>query len=144
MEGDKTTAERKATQKGYDPYSNIPYELTNSIKEAEALLDDLVKTGQKLYFVTFLVYFRSQTKEKLADIAEQVQHVGRKNRCHFNALDYLQDEGFNSVLPLGKNWIEQQRTLTTESTAIFIPFSAQDLNHIDGKYYGKNEMTKIV
>jgi len=142
MEGDKTTAERKATQKGYDPYSSIPYELTNSIKEAEALLDDLVKTGQKLYFVTFLVYFRSQTKEKLADIAEQVQHVGRKNRCHFNVLDYLQDEGFNSVLPLGKNWIEQQRTLTTESTAIFIPFSAQDLDHIDGKYYGKNEMTK--
>ncbi|MBO1300274.1 VirB4-like conjugal transfer ATPase, CD1110 family [Enterococcus sp. DIV1271a] len=142
MEGDKTAAERRATQKGYDPYSSIPYELTNSIKEAEALLDDLVKTGQKLYFVTFLVYFRAQSKEQLADIAEQVQHIGRKNRCTFNALDYLQDEGFNSVLPLGKNWIEQQRTLTTESTAIFIPFSAQDLDHSDGKYYGQNQTTK--
>ncbi|OTP10255.1 hypothetical protein A5844_001954 [Enterococcus sp. 10A9_DIV0425] len=144
MEGDKTTAERKATQKGYDPYTSVPYELTNSIAEAEALLDDLVKSGHKLFFVTILVYFRAKSKQKLEDIAEQVRHVGRKHRCGFNTLDYMQDEGLNSVLPLGKNWVEIKRTLTTESTAIFLPFSAQDLNHEDGKYYGMNETTKNV
>ncbi len=35
-----------------------------------------------------------------------------------------------------------QRTLTTTSTAIFLPFTAQDLSHENGKYYGRNELTK--
>lgn len=51
-------------------------------------------------------------------------------------------EGLNSVLPFGKNWVMTQRTLTTTSTAIFLPFTAQDLSHENGKYYGRNELTK--
>ena len=65
MEGDKVAAQRKATQKGYDPYTSIPYELTNSINEANLLLDDLLKEGQNLFFVSVFVYFRTNTKEKL-------------------------------------------------------------------------------
>lgn len=143
MESDIVTAQRKAVQQGYDA-SLIPYELDNSRKEAAYLLDDIVKNGQKLFFVTFLVYVRADSQEKLNDVIEQVLSVGRKNRCGFSQLDYLQVEGLNSVLPLGRNHVGIQRTLTTASTAIFIPFTAQDLNHEDGKYYGVNETTKNI
>ena len=144
MEGDKVAAQRKATQKGYDPYTSIPYELTNSINEANLLLDDLLKEGQNLFFVSVFVYFRTNTKEKLTDIAERVLSIARKNGCGFHYLDYLQLEGMNSVLPFGKNWITTRRTLTTASAAIFIPFTAQELDHEEGKYYGMNELTKNV
>ena len=144
MEGDKVAAQRKATQKGYDPYTSIPYELTNSIHEANLLLDDLLKEGQNLFFVSVFVYFRTNTKEKLTDIAERVLSIARKNGCGFHYLDYLQLEGMNSVLPFGKNWITTRRTLTTASAAIFIPFTAQELDHEEGKYYGMNELTKNV
>ncbi|MEY8445509.1 hypothetical protein AALA44_04825 [Enterococcus ratti] len=144
MEGDKVAAQRKATQKGYDPYTNIPYELTNSINEANLLLDALIKEGQKLFFVSFFLYFRTKKKEKLTDIAEQILSIGRKNGCSFHYLNYLQLEGMNSVLPFGKNWLTTRRTLTTASTAIFLPFTAQELNHKNGKYYGMNELTKNI
>lgn len=142
MEGDKVASQRKALQKGYDPYSSIPYELTTSIDEAKLLLDDLRKAGQNLFFVSIFVYFKTDKKELLADIAKQVLRIGRKYGCGFNHLDYLQMEGLNSVLPFGKNWVMTQRTLTTTSTAIFLPFTAQDLSHENGKYYGRNELTK--
>ena len=129
MEGDKVASQRKALQKGYDPYSSVPYELTTSIDEAKLLLDDLRKAGQNLFFVSIFVYFKTDKKELLADIAKQVLRIGRKYGCGFNHLDYLQMEGLNSVLPFGKNWVMTQRTLTTTSTAIFLPFTAQDLSH---------------
>lgn len=143
MESDKVSAQQKAASQGYDG-TLVPYELENSIEEAAELLNDIVKRGQKLFFVTFLIYVRADSEEELSDIVEQVLSVGRKNRCGFHSLDYMQVEGLNAVLPLGKNFVPIQRTLTTASTAIFIPFTAQDLNHPDGKYYGVNETTKNV
>lgn len=143
MESDKVAAQQKAVTKGYDS-AIVPYELENSIEEASELLDDIVKRGQKLFFVTFLVYTRADSEDQLSDIVEQVLSVGRKNRCGFHSLDYMQVEGMNSILPIGKNFVPIQRTLTTASAAIFIPFTAQDLNHSDGKYYGVNETTKNV
>lgn len=142
MEGDKVASQRKSMQKGYDPYASIPYELTTSIDEAKLLLDDLRKEGQNLFFVSIFVYFKTDKKEQLADIANQVLRTGRKHGCGFHYLDYLQMDGLNSVLPFGKNWVMTRRTLTTTSTAIFLPFTAQDLSHENGKYYGKNELTK--
>lgn len=144
MEGDKVATQRKAMQRGYDPYTSLPYELTNSIDEANLLLDDLIKEGQNLFFVSIFIYFRTNNQEKLNDIAEQILSIGRKNGCGFYFLDYLQVEGMNFVLPFGKNWLMTRRTLTTASTAIFIPFTVQELNHEDGKYYGMNELTKNI
>lgn len=143
MESDKVSAQRKAGQQGYDP-TLVPYELDNSLAQADLLLDDIAQRGQKLFYVTFLVYVRADTQEELQDIVELVKITGRKNSCGFSQLDYLQLEGINSILPLGKNFVDIQRTLTTASTAIFVPFTAQDLNHTDGKYYGINETTKNV
>lgn len=143
MDSDKVSAQRTAGKRGYDPDS-LPYELNTSIAEANLLLDDMVHHGQKLFYATFLVYVRADTEEQLQDVIEQVLSTGRKNRCGFSRLDYLQLEGINSILPLGKNFVDIQRTLTTASTAIFIPFTAQDLNHEDGKFYGVNETTKNV
>lgn len=143
MESDKSNAQQRAVKKGYDT-DLIPYELQNSINQANELLDDIVQNGQRLFRNTFLVYVSAPTEEELQDIVERVLSVGRKNQCVFASLDYLQKEGFNSILPIGKNFLNIKRTLTTASTAIFMPFTAQDLNHAGGKFYGINESTRNV
>ena len=47
----------------------------------------------------------------------------RKYNCQLTRLDFQQEEGLISCLPLGLNQIEIQRGLTTSSTAIFVPFT---------------------
>ena len=47
-----------------------------------------------------------------------------------------------SSLPLGRNWIPIKRALTTTSTAIFVPFTTQEL-FMGGEsiYYGLNALS---
>ena len=61
-------------------------------------------------------------------------------------LDYQQEEGLMSSLPLGVNQIEIQRGLTTSSTAIFVPFTTQELFQTgkEALYYGVNALSNNI
>ncbi len=50
----------------------------------------------------------------------------------------------NSVLPLGLNELQVDRCLTTESTAIFMPFNSQELVESGGRFYGINAISKNI
>ena len=57
-------------------------------------------------------------------------------------LDFQQEEGLMSSLPIGVNQVEIERGLTTSSTAVFVPFTTQELFQ-DGEalYYGLNALS---
>ncbi len=44
----------------------------------------------------------------------------------------------------GENYVPIERTLTTASTGVFIPFTAQELTEANGKYYGLNSVTRNI
>ena len=46
------------------------------------------------------------------------------------------------MLPYGLRRIQALRTLTTESTAVLIPFRAQEILQPGGIYYGQNAVSK--
>lgn len=48
----------------------------------------------------------------------------------------------NSMLPLGKKWLGLERTLETVSTAIYVPFTTQELFQPGGLYEGINARSK--
>lgn len=56
----------------------------------------------------------------------------------------MQEAGLNATLPLGNNILPLDRTLTTASTAIFVPFTISDLIQENGKYYGVNAISKNI
>ena len=141
MEHQKIEEQKKAIKAGYDP-DMIPFELKYALNEAEELLDDMQNKNQKMFKVTILVHTSASTLEELNDNVYQIMAVARKNNCKMAYLDYLQEEGMNSTLPLGKNHIEIKRTLTTASTAIFIPFTTQELFQESGMYYGLNALSR--
>lgn len=141
MEQQKIDEQRKAMNKGYD-LNMIPFELRYSLDEAKSLLDDLQNKNQRIFKFTCIIHVSADSLEDLDDYVYQVSSIARKNNCKVGMLDYLQEEAMNSSIPIGVNLIEIQRTLTTASTAIFIPFTTQELFQPGGMYYGINAVSR--
>ena len=140
MEQQKIDEQKKAQKAGYD-VDMIPYELKYSLAEAQELLDDLQNKNQRMFKLTVLIYTFSNDYDTLLENVYRIMATARKKNCKIAKLDYLQEEGINSTYPIGKNHMPIQRTLTTASTAIFIPFTTQELFQKGGNYYGMNSLS---
>ena len=78
-----------------------------------------------MFLVTFLLVNTADSQRQLDNNVFQASSIARKYNCQLTRLDFQQEEGLMSSLPLGCNQIEIQRGLTTSSTAIFVPFTTQ-------------------
>ena len=84
----------------------------------------------------------ADTKQKLENNIFQSAGVAQKYNCPLLRLDYQQEAGLVSSLPLGLNQIKIQRSLTTSSTAFFVPFITQELfQRGEALYYGLNTLS---
>ena len=137
----KVEEQRKATRSGYDP-DILPPDLITYSKDAAALLADLQSRNERMFLLTFLVVNTAPTREKLENEVFTVSGIAQKHNCALRRLDWQQEQGYMSSLPLGYNGIEIQRGMTTSSTAIFIPFMTKELR-MDGQalYYGMNALS---
>ena len=72
--------------------------------------------------------------------------IVQKYNCTLKRLDFQQEDGFLSSLPLGHNGIEIKRGMTTSSTGLFsVPFMTQDAPHgWRSVYYGLNALSHNV
>lgn len=137
----KIEEQKKAVRSGYD-MDIIPSDLTTFNNEAKNLLEELQSRNERLFLVTVVIYNTSDTRQGLENIIFQVGGVAQKYNCAIRRLDYQQENGFLSTMPLGKNFIEINRALTTSSTAIFVPFTTQELfTEGESLYYGLNALS---
>ena len=65
--------------------------------------------------------------EQLDADTEALLSIGREHLCQFSTLRYQQEDGLNTVLPYGLRRVKSLRTLTTESTAVLMPFRIQEI-----------------
>ena len=137
----KIQEQKKAVRAGYD-MDVIPSDLITFGNEAKTLLEDLQSRNERMFLVTMLVLNAANTTQKLENNVFQAGGVAQKYNCALRRLDYQQEQGFLSSLPLGVNQINIQRGLTTSSTAIFVPFTSQEI-FMDGEalYYGLNALS---
>ena len=133
--------QKKAVRSGYD-MDIIPSDLANYGAEAKTLLEDLQSRNERMFLVTMLVMNTAETRQKLENNVFQAAGIAQKYNCALRRLDYQQEQGLMSSLPLGLNQIAIQRGLTTSSTAIFVPFTTQEL-FMQGEalYYGLNALS---
>ena len=138
----KIEEQKKAVRSGYD-IDIIPSDLATYGGEAKKLLSDLQSRNERMFLMTFLVLNTADSKKELDNILLQASGIANKHNCTLIRLDYQQEQGFMSSLPLGKNLIPIQRSLTTSSTAIFVPFTTQELFQSGGEalYYGLNALS---
>ena len=99
--------------------------------------------NERMFLVSFLVLNTADTPRQLGNNIFQAGSIAQKYNCQLTRLDFQQEEGLMSCLPLGLNQIEIQRGLTTSSTAIFVPFTTQELfqNGKEALYYGINALS---
>ena len=137
----KIEEQKKAVRSGYD-MDIIPSDLATFGGEAKNLLRDLQSRNERMFLLTFLVVNFGDTKRKLENAVFAVRGIAQKYNCALTRLDYNQEAGFMSSLPIGENLIPIERGLTTSSTAIFIPFITQELFQTgEALYYGLNALS---
>lgn len=120
----------------------VPYDMELQRKETKEMLDDLTTRDQRMMFGLVTLVHMAGTKEQLDDDTESLLSVARKHLCQLSTLRWQQRDGLDTVLPYGLRRIEALRTLTTESTAVLIPFHAQEIMQHKGMYYGQNAVSK--
>ena len=137
----KIEEQKKAVRSGYD-MDIIPSDLAMFGGEAKNLLQDLQSRNERMFLLTFLVVNLADTKRKLENDIFAAAGIAQKYNCALTRLDYQQEAGLMSSVPLGENLIPIQRGLTTSSTAIFIPFITQELFQRGAAlYYGLNALS---
>lgn len=143
LDRSKIEEQKKAIRAGYD-MDILPSDLATYGRDAKVLLKELQSQNERMFLVTFLVLNTGRTEQELENNVFQASSIAQKHNCSLCRLDYQQEQGLMSSLPLADNQIEIQRGLTTSSTAIFIPFTTQEL-YQSGKeslYYGLNSLSQ--
>lgn len=142
LDRSKIEEQKKAVRAGYD-MDIIPSDLATYGKDAKALLKELQSQNERMFFLTFLVMNTGKTKQELENNVFQATSIAQKHNCNLVRLDYQQEQGLMSTLPLANNLIEIQRGMTTSSTAIFVPFTTQELfqSGDEALYYGLNALS---
>lgn len=120
----------------------LPYDMEQQKKETTEMLDDLTNRDQRMMFGLVTLVHLADTKEQLDSDTETLVSVARKHLCQMSTLTFQQKDGLDTVLPYGLRRIRAMRTLTTESTAVLIPFRAQEILQGGGIYYGQNAVSK--
>ncbi len=142
LDRSKIEEQKKAVRAGYD-MDIIPSDLATYGKDAKALLKELQSQNERMFLLTFLVLNTGKTPQELENNVFQASSIAQKHNCNLRRLDFQQEQGLMSSLPLAYNQIEIQRAMTTSSTAIMIPFTTQELyqNGKEALYYGLNALS---
>ena len=142
LDRSKIEEQKKAVRAGYD-MDIIPSDLATFGKDAKALLKELQSQNERMFLLTFLIMNTGRTEQELENNVFQAKSIAQKHNCNLVRLDFQQEQGLMSSLPLAQNLIEIQRGMTTSSTAIFVPFTTQELFQAgdESLYYGQNALS---
>lgn len=133
--------QKKASKAGYG-IDLISPELQKAQEEANELLQDLTSKNQKMFLINLVIVHFADSLEVLDLDTESIQSTARRSLCEVKKLLGQQENGFTTALPLCNNKLAIQRTLTTESVSVFMPFVSQELLQSNGMYYGLNSVSR--
>ena len=134
LDRSKIEEQKKAVRSGYD-MDIIPSDLATYGKDAKALLKELQSQNERMFMMTFLVMNTGRTEQELENNVFQAQSIAQKHNCNLRRLDFQQEQGLMSSLPLAHNLIEIRRGLTTSSTAILCRSRRRSCSRPDRKLF---------
>lgn len=120
----------------------LPHDMEIQRKEAREFLEDLTTRDQRMLMCCMTLVHMADSREEMERDTESLFSIARNHLCQMSTLRYQQADGLNTVLPYGVRMIEALRTMTTESTAVMIPFKTQELHDTSGICYGHNIISK--
>lgn len=141
LDKNKIDEQKRAVRSGYD-MDVLPSDLVTYGSEAKKLLEDLQSRNERMFLVTILIMNTAKSRQKLENVVFQTSAIAQKYNCALRRLDHQQEQGLMSSLPIGNNQIPIKRGLTTSATAIFVPFTTEELfQNGEALYYGINAIS---
>lgn len=141
LEKTKIDEQKKAVRAGYD-MDVLPSDLGVYVAESKKFLQDLQSRNERMFYFSFSILHTADTLEALENNIFQATSLAQRQTCSLIRCDFKQEEGFCNSLPLGKTFLERNRTMNTSATGGFVPFTTSELFQ-DGKalYYGINALS---
>jgi hypothetical protein len=136
----KIEEEKRAFKGGY--FAALPPDLKSSSDDAESMLKDLQQRNERLFMATVLVNITAPTRKELENCIFAARGVTQTYNCDLKRLDYRQEHGLMGSVPLGTAELDVKRALTTSQTAVFLPYTTQEI-FMGGEalYYGLNALS---
>jgi hypothetical protein len=137
----KITEQKRAVRSGYD-MDIMPPDLATYGDEAKTLLRNLQNRNEKMFLLTVLVLNTGASKRDLENNVFQLSGLAQKHNNTLQRLDYMQEQGLMSSLPLGVNSVPIERGLTSSGMGMLIPFVTKEIFQTgEALYYGKNTLS---
>lgn len=147
---DMVKSQAAAADKGISGSLAISSVAQATAEEAEKWKTEINDNDQKMFSGVFAVMLKANTPEELADYTSRVKQAGRKHVVEFEEIYYHQEEALNTMLPIGKTYLDVKRRfmrdMTTTNIATQIPFTNTDLqsNSPLANYYGQNQISNNI
>lgn len=134
----QTMSVRRRNIKQHMPEDEMPHDLRDAKEQADELLESLQRSNERLLDSVVVIGVTDTDPDMLDQHVKDVFAALRRLSCVPETLDWMQIEGLQAELPLGVQPLPMSRTLTTNSAAILIPFTTQEVFEPGGVFYGTN------
>ncbi|HEQ9904135.1 TPA: DUF87 domain-containing protein [Streptococcus pyogenes] len=144
MESQKIGEQQKMARSGIY-LDKVGHVLETTIDEADDLLKTMNQTGDKLFETVFLIGLWAESPDQLKEALDDMKQIAGSHDLIIDTLPYMQEVAFNTLLPLGKNFLKGvSRSLLTSNIAFQSPWTSVDLQDRGGKYYGLNQISNNI
>ena len=133
--------QKKAAKSGFDP-SLVSPDLQVAKEESSELMNEMTKDNGMLFTGNIVITIFASSLDELQRLEELLKAITIKSLVFLKPLNFQQEEGFNSSLPLANNQLKIQRLMTNNTISSINPFSVREVHQKTGMYYGLNAASR--
>jgi type IV secretory pathway VirB4 component len=112
--------------------------LDTAYRDLESLRDNLQQAQEKIFDVGLYVTIYGDNENDLFKTENEMKSILESRLVYFKPALFLQEDGFNSTLPMGNDQLNVHQKLNSEPLSSIFPFVSFDLTSDKGILYGVN------
>lgn len=142
--GMKIENEKQRNRNNNDYLADASQKLLNEKEKLDAFSKQLDRSDDHYFNTTMLIFVLAGNQDELLQIEEKLFNTASLKSVKIKSCFGKQREAFNSVLPFGIQEYKHVTNLSSSCLAMLMPFKTQELNDLDGNYYGVNQLSQNV
>jgi type IV secretory pathway VirB4 component len=112
--------------------------LDTAYRDLESLRDSLQQAQERIFDVGLYITIYANSDNELFKIENEIKSILESKLVYIKPALFQQEEGFNSVIPLGNDLLGVHQKLNSEPLSSIFPFVSFDLTSDKGILYGVN------
>ena len=122
--------------------SQMPQRIKNQRDSMVAVFDKITTKDQKLFLTNIQILIKAKSYDELMNNTEVIESTLKRSGCVKGEMAWQQEDGMCDCLPCGyQRKFGWQRTMPSESVAIFMPFNVKEMQMKNAVYYGLNVLS---